>query len=140
MHQVVFIPPTDVLSPFFVTKPCAIRPDSSPPTRKTPHVHAVVHPLAPELHRRPLGVVAAIVPWNFPVLTGVNKIGAALLTGNTVVVKPAATTPLATLQFAALIKDIVPAGVVNIVTDNNDLGNVLTGHPLVRKVDRKSVV
>ena len=67
-----------------------------------------------ELHRRPLGVVAAIVPWNFPVLTAVNKI--------------------ATLQFAALIKDFVPAGVVNIVTDNNDLGDVLTGHPLVRKV------
>ena len=87
-----------------------------------------------ELHRRPLGVVAAIVPWNFPVLTAVNKIGAALLTGNTAVVKPAATTPLATLQFASLIKDFVPAGVVNIVTDNNDLGDVLTGHPLVRKV------
>jgi len=87
-----------------------------------------------ELHRRPLGVVAAIVPWNFPVLTAVNKVGAALLTGNTVVVKPAATTPLATLEIAALWKDIVPAGVVNIVTDNNDLGDVLTGHPLVRKV------
>jgi len=87
-----------------------------------------------ELHRKPLGVVAAIVPWNFPVLTAVNKIGAALLTGNTVVVKPAATTPLATLQIAALLKNIVPAGVVNIVTDKNDLGDVLTGHPLVRKV------
>lgn len=87
-----------------------------------------------ELQRKPLGVVAAIVPWNFPVLTAVNKAGAALLTGNTVVVKPAATTPLATLQIAALWKDIVPAGVVNIVTDNNDLGDVLTSHPLVRKV------
>jgi len=87
-----------------------------------------------ELHRRPLGVVAAIVPWNFPVLTAVNKVGAALLTGNTVVVKPAATTPLATLEIAALWKDLVPSGVVNVVTDNNDLGDVLTGHPLVRKV------
>lgn len=87
-----------------------------------------------ELHRRPLGVVAAIVPWNFPVLTAVNKAGAALLTGNTVVIKPAATTPLATLQIAALWKDIVPAGVVNVVTDNNDLGDVLTAHPKVRKV------
>ena len=87
-----------------------------------------------ELHRRPLGVVAAIVPWNFPVLTAVNKVGAALLTGNTVVVKPAATTPLATLEIAALWKDLVPAGVVNVVTDNNDLGDTLTGHPLVRKV------
>jgi acyl-CoA reductase-like NAD-dependent aldehyde dehydrogenase len=87
-----------------------------------------------ELHRRPLGVVAAIVPWNFPVLTAVNKVGAALITGNTVVVKPAATTPLATLQVAALWRDIVPAGVVNIVIDKNDLGDVLTSHPLVRKV------
>ncbi|MDH4399560.1 aldehyde dehydrogenase family protein [Sphingorhabdus sp.] len=87
-----------------------------------------------ELHRRPLGVVAAIVPWNFPVLTAVNKVGAALITGNTVVVKPAATTPLATLQVAALWRDIVPAGVANIVTDKNDLGDVLTSHPLVRKV------
>lgn len=87
-----------------------------------------------ELHRRPLGVVAAIVPWNFPVLTAVNKAGAALLTGNTVVVKPAATTPLATLQIAALWQDIVPPGTVNIVTDQNDLGDVLTSHPLVRKV------
>lgn len=87
-----------------------------------------------ELHRRPLGVVAAIVPWNFPVLTAVNKVGAALLTGNTVVVKPAATTPLATLEIAALWKDLVPAGVVNVVTDNNDLGDALTGHPLVHKV------
>ena len=87
-----------------------------------------------ELHRRPLGVVAAIVPWNFPVLTAVNKAGAALLTGNTVVVKPAATTPLATLQIAALWQNIVPAGTVNIVTDKNDLGDVLTSHPLVRKV------
>jgi acyl-CoA reductase-like NAD-dependent aldehyde dehydrogenase len=87
-----------------------------------------------ELHRRPLGVVVAIVPWNFPVLTAINKIGAALLTGNTVVVKPAATTPLATLQIAAHLKDIAPAGVVNIVTDKNDLGDELSGHPLFRKV------
>ena len=87
-----------------------------------------------ELHRRPLGVVAAIVPWNFPVLTAVNKVGAALLTGNTVVVKPAATTPLATLEIAALWQDLVPAGVVNVVIDNNDLGDALTSHPLVRKV------
>lgn len=87
-----------------------------------------------ELHRRPLGVVAAIVPWNFPVLTAINKMGAALLAGNTVVLKPAATTPLTTLHIAALIKDIVPPGVVNVVTDKNDLGHVLTNHPKVRKV------
>lgn len=87
-----------------------------------------------ELHRVPLGVVAAIVPWNFPLLTGTNKLGAALITGNTVVLKPAPTTPLTTLLFGALVKDILPAGVLNIVTDHNDLGHVLTAHPTVRKV------
>ena len=87
-----------------------------------------------ELHRAPLGVVAAIVPWNFPVLTAVNKIGTALVTGNTVVTKPAATTPLTTLHLGALIADLVPPGVVNIVTDQNDLGDALTMHPLVRKI------
>ncbi len=87
-----------------------------------------------ELHRVPLGVVAAITPWNFPLLTGTNKLGAALITGNTVVLKPAATTPLTTLLFGALVKDIIPAGVLNIVTDQNDLGHVLTAHPLIRKV------
>ncbi len=87
-----------------------------------------------ELHRVPLGVVAAIVPWNFPLLTGTNKLGAALITGNTVVLKPAPTTPLTTLLFGALVKDIIPAGVLNIVTDHNDLGHVLTAHPKVRKV------
>ena len=87
-----------------------------------------------ELHRKPLGVVAAIVPWNFPLLTAANKIGAALVTGNTVVLKPAPTTPLATLQMAALFSNIVPAGVLNVVTDKNDLGEALTNHPLVRKI------
>ncbi len=87
-----------------------------------------------ELHRTPLGVVAAIVPWNFPVLTAVNKMGAALITGNTVVVKPAATTPVATLRLGALLNDAVPPGVVNIVADANDLGALLTGHAKVRKV------
>lgn len=87
-----------------------------------------------ELHRRPLGVIAAIIPWNFPLMITAFKVPLALLAGNTIVVKPAATTPLATLMFGALIADVVPAGVVNIVTDANDLGDVLTGHPDVAKV------
>ena len=62
------------------------------------------------------------------------KVPPALLAGNTVVVKPAATTPLATLYFASLIADIVPAGVVNIVTDANDLGDLLTSHQDIAKV------
>ena len=87
-----------------------------------------------ELHRSPLGVVAAIVPWNFPLLTAVIKIGAALLTGNTVVLKPAPTTPLTALKFGELVAEVIPAGVINIVTDQNDLGEALTSHPLVRRV------
>lgn len=87
-----------------------------------------------ELHRRPLGVVAAIIPWNFPLMIMAFKIPLAMLAGNTTVVKPAATTPLATLMFARLIAEIVPPGVVNVVTDANDLGDVLTGHPDVAKV------
>jgi acyl-CoA reductase-like NAD-dependent aldehyde dehydrogenase len=87
-----------------------------------------------EIHRQPLGVVAAIIPWNFPLSLLGTKIANALLTGNTVVAKPAATTPLATLRLGALIKDVVPAGVLNIVADANDLGGVMTAHPDVRKV------
>ncbi len=87
-----------------------------------------------EMHRRPLGVVVAIVPWNFPVALLGSKLPSALIAGNTVVVKPAATTPLATLFIGELIKDIVPPGVINIIADANDLGDVLTSHPDVRKV------
>jgi len=87
-----------------------------------------------ELRRRPLGVVAAIIPWNFPLMIMAFKVPLALLAGNTIVVKPAATTPLATLEFARLIADIAPPGVVNVVTDANDLGDVLSGHPDVDKV------
>ena len=87
-----------------------------------------------ELHRRPLGVVGAIIPWNYPLLLLAFKLPPALLAGNTVVVKPAPTTPLSSLQFAALIKDLLPPGVVNFVTDANDLGDALTAHPDIAKI------
>jgi acyl-CoA reductase-like NAD-dependent aldehyde dehydrogenase len=87
-----------------------------------------------EAHRRPLGVIAAITPWNFPLILMAFKVPAALLAGNTLVLKPAATTPLATLRLAALIADIVPPGVINVIADANDLGGELTAHPDVRKV------
>lgn len=87
-----------------------------------------------EAHRRPLGVVAAIVPWNFPMILMAFKIPPALVAGNTVVLKPAPTTPLTSLRLGELIRDIVPAGVLNIITDANDLGAALTAHPDVRKV------
>jgi acyl-CoA reductase-like NAD-dependent aldehyde dehydrogenase len=87
-----------------------------------------------EVRRKPLGVVGCIIPWNFPVMLMAFKVPAALLAGNTVVVKPAATTPLATLKVAELIKDLAPPGVINIITDANDLGGAMTSHPDIRKI------
>ncbi|MCO4865865.1 aldehyde dehydrogenase family protein [Cupriavidus sp. WGlv3] len=87
-----------------------------------------------EIHHKPLGVVAAIAAWNFPLLIAAYKIAPALLLGNTVVLKPAPTTPLASLRLGALAKDIFPPGVLNVITDRNDLGGFLTAHPDVAKV------
>lgn len=87
-----------------------------------------------ELHRKPLGVVGAIIPWNYPLLLLAFKLPPALLAGNTMVVKPAPTTPLSSLHFATLIKDLLPPGVVNFITDLNDLGDTLTAHPDVAKI------
>jgi acyl-CoA reductase-like NAD-dependent aldehyde dehydrogenase len=87
-----------------------------------------------EVRRVPLGVVAGICPWNFPVLVPFWKIGPALIAGNTIVIKPAPTTPVTILKILELCNDFVPAGVINAVTDENDLGAVLTGHPDVAKV------
>jgi acyl-CoA reductase-like NAD-dependent aldehyde dehydrogenase len=87
-----------------------------------------------EIRRRPLGVVGAIVPWNFPMILMAFKAPAALLAGNTVVLKPAGTTPLTTLKLGALIKDLVPPGVLNIIADANDLGGEMTNHPDIRKI------
>ncbi|AJP71378.1 aldehyde dehydrogenase family protein [Sphingomonas hengshuiensis] len=85
-------------------------------------------------HRTPLGVVAAITPWNFPVILVMNKLGPALVTGNTMVLKPAPTTPLTTLLFGEICAEVLPAGVVNTICDQNELGAKLAGHPDVAKV------
>ena len=85
-------------------------------------------------HRTPLGVVAAITPWNYPMSILVIKVAPALLAGNTVVAKPAPTTPLTTLRFAEICNEHLPAGVFNVITDQNDLGALLTKHPDVAKV------
>lgn len=87
-----------------------------------------------EAYRRPLGVVGAIIPWNYPLLILGFKLPPALLAGNTLVVKPAPTTPLATLKFAELVADILPHGVLNIIADANDLGGEMTAHPDIRKI------
>lgn len=87
-----------------------------------------------EIERRPLGVVACITPWNFPMILASNKYAAALAAGNTVVLKPAPTTPLTTLEIGRLASDIFPAGVLNVIADDNHLGAALTAHPDVAKV------
>jgi len=84
--------------------------------------------------RAPLGVVAAITPWNFPMILLMMKVTPALLAGNTMVAKPAPTTPLTTLLFGEMCAEYLPAGVLNVIVDQNDLGGALTQHPDVAKV------
>ncbi|HEU4480960.1 MAG TPA: aldehyde dehydrogenase family protein [Actinomycetota bacterium] len=83
----------------------------------------------------PVGVVGQIIPWNFPLLMLAWKIAPALATGNTVVLKPAETTPLTALTFAEICTQVgLPPGVVNIVTGAGDTGAALVRHPDVDKV------
>ena len=84
--------------------------------------------------RVPVGVVGGIVPWNFPVMMAMQKIAPALLSGCTIVLKPSPFTPLTTLRIAELIKDVVPAGAVNIITGEDSLGPLITGHPDIDKI------
>lgn len=87
-----------------------------------------------EIRRRPLGVVAAITPWNFPLILATWKIAPALLAGNTIVIKPSPYTPITTLVLAELLRDVLPPGVVNAVSGGNDLGGWMTSHPVPRKI------
>lgn len=82
----------------------------------------------------PLGVVGAISPWNFPVNLSIWKIAPALLSGNTVVLKPSPFTPLCMLKIGELLNDILPAGVLNIITGDDDLGPLMTSHPGFAKI------
>ncbi len=87
-----------------------------------------------EVHRKPIGVVAAITPWNFPLTLAMWKIAPALRAGNTVVIKPSPYTPLATLALGEVLRTVLPPGVLNVVTGPDPLGASLTTHPLVRKI------
>ena len=83
----------------------------------------------------PGGVVAAIIPWNFPLLMLAWKIGPAIAAGNTVVIKPAETTPLTALLFAEILCEVgLPPGVVNIITGDGTTGRALVEHPTPWKV------
>jgi succinate-semialdehyde dehydrogenase/glutarate-semialdehyde dehydrogenase len=93
--------------------------------------------------RQPIGVCAGIVPWNFPLTLMGTKVGPALAAGNTIVIKPASTTPLATLRTAELIQQAVyaggkgklPPGAINVVTGSGaEVGEALLAHPRVRRI------
>lgn len=87
-----------------------------------------------ELHRVPLGVVACIVPWNFPLNLIAIKVPQVILTGNSCVLKPAPTTPVSAAIFAEICAEVLPPGIVNTVNDQNDLGGYLTRHPDIAKI------
>ncbi|MFM2372864.1 MAG: hypothetical protein RIS85_2586, partial [Pseudomonadota bacterium] len=86
------------------------------------------------VHRKPLGVVASITPWNWPVMIAIWHVMPALLAGNTVVIKPSPFTPLATLRLVAELQAALPPGVLNCVAGADTLGPLLTAHPDVAKV------
>lgn len=87
-----------------------------------------------EVRHTPIGVVGAITPWNVPILIAIWKLAPALLAGNTVVLKPSPFTPLATLKLGELLQDVLPAGVLNVVSGGNELGQWMTEHPDIGKV------
>ncbi|NIJ36110.1 acyl-CoA reductase-like NAD-dependent aldehyde dehydrogenase [Sphingopyxis panaciterrae] len=87
-----------------------------------------------ETHYVPLGVVCAISPWNFPVNLSFWKIAPALAAGNTIVLKPSPYTPLCMLKIGELLKDVFPAGVLNIITGSDALGPKMTAHPGFAKI------
>ncbi len=87
-----------------------------------------------EVRRKPLGVVASITPWNFPILIAIWHIIPAILGGNTVVLKPSSGTPLSTLLMVEVANEHLPAGVLNSVAGPGRLGAQLAGHPGVDKI------
>lgn len=106
--------------------------------RRTPveeHRHAVGGPGVTVVRREPIGVVAAIIPWNFPQSLTMFKVAPALAAGCTVVIKPAPETVLDAFQFADAAEESgLPAGVINIVTGAREVGAYLVAHPGVDKV------
>ena len=87
-----------------------------------------------EVHRKPLGVVGSITPWNFPLLIAIWHTMPALRSGNTVVIKPSEFTPLTTLRAAEIINELLPPGVFNIITGDGSLGAAISSHPDINKM------
>jgi betaine-aldehyde dehydrogenase/aminobutyraldehyde dehydrogenase len=87
------------------------------------------------VRREPLGIVGQIAPWNYPLMMAIWKIAPALAAGNVVVLKPSELTPLSTLRFAELVADVLPAGVLNVVTgDGPGVGEAIVRHPEIAMV------
>jgi acyl-CoA reductase-like NAD-dependent aldehyde dehydrogenase len=89
-----------------------------------------------EVHRKPLGVVGSITPWNWPLMIGIWHVIPALRAGNTVVIKPSSLTPVATAKFVELANELLPPGVLNIVTATSDsgVGAAMAKHPGINKI------
>ncbi|MBL4869473.1 MAG: aldehyde dehydrogenase family protein [Robiginitomaculum sp.] len=87
-----------------------------------------------EMHRKPIGVVGSITPWNWPLLIAIWHILPAIRTGNTVVIKPSPFTPLSTLRMVELMNTVLPNGVLNVVTGTDELGEWLTEHKDISKI------
>jgi acyl-CoA reductase-like NAD-dependent aldehyde dehydrogenase len=90
-----------------------------------------------ELHRKPIGVVGSITPWNWPVMIAIWHIMPALRAGNCVVIKPSPFTPLSTLMAVEAMADLLPPGVLNVVTSDDKLANIgaaMASHPDIRKI------
>ena len=88
------------------------------------------------LERRPVGVVAAIAPWNAPIIIGMAKVAPALAAGNTMVIKPSPFTPLSTLRVGELLREVFPPGVLNVVSGRSgSLGEAIVKHPVPRLID-----
>ena len=87
-----------------------------------------------ELHRKPIGVVGSITPWNFPVMIAIWHIIPAVLSGNTVVSKPSPFTPLSTLRLVELMNEVLPKGVVNCIAGKDELGAAMTVHEGIGKI------
>lgn len=86
------------------------------------------------IRRRPIGPVAAVTPWNFPVVLSFMKIAPALAAGNTVVLKPSENSPLVLSEVIRALQQHFPPGVLNMVTGGDAVGEALVGHPLIRKI------
>ncbi len=87
-----------------------------------------------EVHRKPLGVIGSITPWNYPLMIAIWHTMPALRSGNTVVIKPSEFTPLTTLRAAEIINELLPPGVFNVVTGDGALGAAMTSHPDINKI------